>query len=307
MCIRDAATVKFGVRIRLTPATSALQSDQRGRTRGIDDDSRPTCVEHIGQSSGKQVMSRAGTAKCIDFRKVLILQQQIVAGMTMHANEHSHGFTSESLANHTRVVERIECRFQHDALLRVHLRRFARRYAEIGCVKLINVLDKAAPARSNFSCCVGILVIQAIGIPAFARHRRDRVDAVAQQTPKLVQIIGAAGKTTCCADDRNRLACSRTDPGRRTRGVAGEMLHQQGALFGREIGDALANLAHEIGSANPAAASKRRASSMGSCSISRRMASTSTSACADGGTSAIGSAGSPSRVPRCAASDATVG
>lgn len=95
---------------------------------------------------------------------------------------------------------------QVQALLRVHACRFAWRNAEEGGIKLIHVLDEAAPFRDDLSLPTWFIVVKLELIPTTRGNFFNGVDFVTEQTPEVIWALHAPWQTTPNTDDGNWFA-----------------------------------------------------------------------------------------------------
>ena len=102
------------------------------------------------------------------------------------------------------MLQSLPCDFQQEPLLRVHALGLARANGKERGVKLVNISQECAKARSLRRCGVRIVrVVECSGIPAIDGHFTDGVHAVAQQLPEGVGVHCAARETQPHADNGN--------------------------------------------------------------------------------------------------------
>ena len=101
------------------------------------------------------------------------------------------------------VLERLPGDLEQQPLLRIHVRRLARRDAEERGVEAVDVVEEPAPAGVHLARHAGGSGRKAVGVPAVRGHLADRVDAVAQQLPEGLG-PSRAGKAAADADDGDR-------------------------------------------------------------------------------------------------------
>jgi len=105
----------------------------------------------------------------------------------------------------------VPCQFEEQSLLRVHLRRFARRDPEESRLEQIDVADQPSRPGVRLRRLAARGVIVESGGPASGIDLRDRVPAGGQQFPEGVQ-VRCSWKPAGSADDRDRSVTHSTDP-----------------------------------------------------------------------------------------------
>ena len=163
------------------------------------------------------------------------------------------------------MLERFPGDLEQQALLRVHGRGFARRDPEKGRVEAADVIEEAAIAGRHLRRRIGIGVKQCVDVPAIGRNLADRIAAVAQQRPERLRIVGSAGKAAAETDHRDRLV------GAALLGLdlVVELDGEQRQALGRQIGDAIEEVAHVTPSFRRRAANRRSTSSSLRSSMAR--------------------------------------
>jgi hypothetical protein len=99
----------------------------------------------------------------------------------------AHTLAAEPLSGKPGILQCFPCHFHEKPLLGVDVRSFARRNAEERCIKSVDAVDKAAPARVHLPGSSRIVVVELLETPAIRRHFADRVDAACKQSPKCIR------------------------------------------------------------------------------------------------------------------------
>ncbi len=118
-----------------------MQSDQRRRTRRVDRHTRPAQIEQIGQTVGRDAERISGSR--IRIHRVQVVDETIAVVWAGHANVDRTIAAFHVARTHARILEGLPREFEQQALLRVHLLRFARRDAEEGRVETRDVVEHA--------------------------------------------------------------------------------------------------------------------------------------------------------------------
>ena len=99
------------------------------------------------------------------------------------------------------MAQRFHRHLQQEAILRVHLLRFAHGDAEHFGVEKVDVPEETALLCHQLAGRPGVGVVQLVRIPAVDRHARDRVHALRQELPVRVRVLPpgkAAGQPDQC-------------------------------------------------------------------------------------------------------------
>ena len=107
-----------------------------------------------------------------------------------------------------RVLQRLPCHLEQEALLGVHGGGFARGNVEELRVELVHVAYEAAVARAHLARYAHIRIVPGVNVPAVTGCLGDGIHAVAQQRPEQVETVGVTGKSAACAHNGNRLVAS---------------------------------------------------------------------------------------------------
>ena len=106
---------------------------------------RPVQVEQVGETVGGDAEGGAGARVGVGTRAGIELEQRVVA--VTDADEDSCACTAELVGRVACVLQRLPGDFKQEPLLRVDLRRLARRDAEEVRGKAVHLFEKAAAAR----------------------------------------------------------------------------------------------------------------------------------------------------------------
>ena len=178
-----------------------VQRDQRRRAGRIDRQARPVQVEDVGDPVGEDAQRRAGHEVRIAARR--IAEAQIAVVGRGPADIDAGRRTRELARRNAGILDRVPHQLEQDALLRVHLRRLARRDPEKRRLEQIDIGDQPGrPGIALARLAVGRMVVEA-GRPPAGIDLGDRVGAGNEQLPERLQ-AGSAGKPAGSAYDRDR-------------------------------------------------------------------------------------------------------
>ncbi len=90
-------------------------------------------------------------------------------------------------------------------MLRVNVRRFARRNAEKLRVELVDLVEESAAFNKRFSGNGRLAVVISLYIPSIRRHIADCVPAFHQQLPKRLRVVNSAGKAASDSYDSDAI------------------------------------------------------------------------------------------------------
>ena len=180
-----------------------MQRDQRRRAGGIDGHARSTQVEKIRQPIRDHAVCRAGADICVDRLHRRDLHAVILTAVRDHTDEHAAHAACQLRARETRVLERLHCDFEEQALLRVHLARFHRCDSEVRGVEARDAVDERRVGRGHLARRIRIRVEKRVTIPPIRWHGRHGVDAARQILPERFRRVRTARQPTRHADDRN--------------------------------------------------------------------------------------------------------
>jgi len=110
-----------------------VQRDQRGRAGGVDDVARSLEIEDVGETVGDDGQRVARHRLRLDLRRVELRVRAVVerGGADVDADR----LAGERGGRDAGVLQRLHRHLEHDALLRVHRRRLARRDPEVARVE----------------------------------------------------------------------------------------------------------------------------------------------------------------------------
>lgn len=171
-----------------------MECDERRRAGRVDGHAWAAQVEQVGHAVRRDAQGVAGRRIWIDHVQIVH-----VAVAVIHA-----GGTDEDAAvaaahvgrAHARVLERFPCEFEQQALLGVHLGRFARGNAEERGIEAGDVVEHAGRERVALTRFALGRVLVEIGAEAVGGDFGDGVAFVAQQLPEVAEIVRASGKPT---------------------------------------------------------------------------------------------------------------
>ena len=189
----DAARERHPRLARAQTLAGRVHGDERGRAGSVNGHARPAQVEQVGEAVGGDAEGGAGARVGVGTRVGVELEQRVVA--VTDADEDACACAAEPVGRVACVLQRLPCDFKQEPLLRVDLRRLARRDAEEVRVKAVHLFEKAAAARETVGRAVS---------PASRRNFRDGVHTVAQQPPESLDVL-RAGKATGHPDDSDWL------------------------------------------------------------------------------------------------------
>ncbi len=233
-------------------------------------------TEEVRQPSRQHAIGIPCAEVRIDHLRVRIERPPVIA--VGNAEIHAGSRSGEVDAGAARVFERFPCHFEHEALLRIHGGRFARRDAEELRIEAVDAIEEGAIPRNHLSGRVRIRIVKVIERPAFRGNLRYRIGAGPEQCLETGRIAHATGEAHAHTHDSDRLTAHRFG----LREACPQLAHfQQRALDGAELLRTLLLFAQE---ALPASSSASSASNSASASASD---SFSISACAADVASAV--------------------
>ena len=190
-----------------------MQGDERGRAGGVDRDARPVQVEDVGDAVGQDRQRIAGHEVRVRDRRVAGDAVAVVG--QRGADEHADLIAGDRRRTDAGVFQRFPGQFQQDALLRVHLLRFARRNAEHAGIETPEIVEDAGRPRIAPAALLAAGVTEALQREPVGGDLRDRALAFQQEGPKLGDRI-RTGKAARPADDSNFIMelmnCVHTSP-----------------------------------------------------------------------------------------------
>jgi hypothetical protein len=205
----DAADKRHRALAQPQALTGEVHRDQRRRAAGVDGQARAAQVERERDAAGHQAAPRARHAVDIGVDAIGVLVALPVARPATDVD--AGGVPAQRLLAHARVVERVGCDLQHQALLRIEARGFARRDPKILGVEAEHVFEEAAAARDQLAARARPRIVEALDVEALLGDLADRVLLVHEQLPKLAR-AARARVAAADADDRDRFmrgACVR--------------------------------------------------------------------------------------------------
>ena len=163
-----------------------MERHQRRGTCSVDRHARPTQIELIRDTVGRNTGGIAGHRRCIQRRQVVGPPVRIVGPGESQVNRASTaphaGWTN------TAALERFPGQLQQQALLRVHLLGLTWRNTEKCCIEAGNITERTRGER--VACTRLRLARVKVGIlrPPVFRHLTDQIPTVTQALPKAIRI-----------------------------------------------------------------------------------------------------------------------
>ncbi|CAM3196892.1 Uncharacterised protein [Burkholderia gladioli] len=182
-------------------AAGGMHGHQRGRTGGVDRQARAAQVEQVGQAVGHHAEGAAGGV--VERERLARAVADLVVVAARHADEHAGLAAGQRAGRDAGMLQRLPGHFEHQALLRVDVRGLDRRDAEQLAVEAVDLVEEAGDAREGGRAGAADRA-EAAGRQARGRHFADRVDALVEQAPEGLGIVGA-GQAAAEPDDRDRL------------------------------------------------------------------------------------------------------
>ncbi len=178
-----------------------MESDERRRTGGVDRHARAVQVEQVGHAVRRDAQRIAGCRIRIDHVQIVHVAVAVIhAG---RADEDAAVTAAHVGRAHAGILERFPCELEQQALLGVHLGRFARRNAEERGVEAGDVVEHAGRERVALARFAFGRVLVEIGTEAVGRDFGYCVAFVAQELPEVIWIRYAPGETACHPDNCN--------------------------------------------------------------------------------------------------------
>ncbi len=168
---------------------------QRRRTSGLDDKTGPGEAEQIRQARRDHVERGTDQAVLGSADPPLLAQRLVV--VPGRADVDSGPGAAQGITGGASVFQCAPGDFEHEPLLRVDIRRLARRDSEQRGVELVDAVEESAHRRYPLTT-----LQRCVHIPALGRHRTDRRTTGAQQLPESVDVVGP-GESSRHTDDRN--------------------------------------------------------------------------------------------------------
>ena len=175
-----------------------VQRDQRRRARRVDRHARSAQVEQIRDAVGRDAQRIAGGGIRIHHAEVVDAAVAVV--LCCHADEHCAVLASHLLGRMSRMLERFPGQLEKQALLRIHLLRFAWRDAEELRVEARHVVDDAGcegVALPGFA--LGGVLIE-LGTEAVGWHLGHGIGFGNQKPPVILRAMHSSRKPTRHSD-----------------------------------------------------------------------------------------------------------
>ena len=197
----DAADDRAGDAFAPNRLARVVQGHQRGRAGGVDGQAWAAQVEDIGDAVGENAERAAGHKIGIAARRVAEAQIAVVGGGC--ADVHPGGAARELARRGAGILGSVPNQLEQHSLLRVHLRRFARRDPEKGRLEQIDIVEQACRPGIALRRLAASGVIVEAGRPAARIDLRDRIGPRGEQLPVRFQ-AGCSRKAAGGANDRDR-------------------------------------------------------------------------------------------------------
>src|SRR5262249_21874988 len=130
------------------------------------------------------------------------------------ANKNANIASHLKIEHQSGVLDRFPCRLEKQPMLRIHIRCFTRRDSKKLWVKLVDLVQEAAPLRKSFSSNSWLGIIIPLHIPAVCRHIDDGIAAFDQQFPESLCVIDSAGKAAANSNDGDTVFVHKADGAR---------------------------------------------------------------------------------------------
>ena len=171
-----------------TPPASATVASPHwmlssARCSATNDDEQAVLTARLGPDNPKRYDTRFATDECKAVGANRILVEELVMA-PHHAGEHAHLLPRERLGRVARVLERVPCALEEDALLRIHAPGFAARQSEERRSKPIDALDEPTPATVRLAKLASCRVVVLIVLPAIRRDLDDGIVAGGKVAPE---------------------------------------------------------------------------------------------------------------------------
>ncbi|EDT05024.1 hypothetical protein BamIOP4010DRAFT_1489 [Burkholderia ambifaria IOP40-10] len=193
----------------LQRADRLMERDERRRACSIDRQARAAQVEQVGHTVRRDAERVAGCRIRID--RVHVVHIAVAVIHARHADEHAAVASAHRRRTHAGVFERLPCEFEQQPLLRIHLRRLARRDAEEFGVEARDVVDDARRERVALSRLPFGRMLVERRTETVRRNGGHGITFVAQQLPEVVGTLDATGEPTRHPDDRYLLVHALSD------------------------------------------------------------------------------------------------
>lgn len=180
---------------------------QRRRAGGVDGERGSAQVIEVREAArehGHHTGCRGGVAHALSVA-VARAQDQVVKHEA--AGEHAGATAGQAGRRDARILQGLPRGFEQQPLLRIENLGLARRDAEEGGVKELEVLvQETRPLNVAAPRALASGIVVALGVPTLGRNVDDRIAAVDQQLPEAFGVVHAAGQPAADTDDGQRLA-----------------------------------------------------------------------------------------------------
>ena len=108
-----------------------------------------------------------------------------------HPDEHARLAPAKTIRGLRRALDGLPGHLEEQALLGIHLHRFARGDPEECAVEHVDAVEEATPLRPHLAQLPGLRIVERLDVPPIGRYLTDCIDAVAQQAPKRFRTVRA--------------------------------------------------------------------------------------------------------------------
>ncbi len=182
---------------------------QRGRARRVHREARPAQVQAVRNAVRADAVRASGGRMRADRGAVGRATLDVLVVVVREADEHADVRAALEIEHHTRVLDRLPRRLQQQPLLRVDVRRLARRNPEKLRVELVHPLDEPAAPGDALARQAGLRVIKALHIPAVGRHLRYHIPPIHKQFPERLGVVRSSRKSATDPDYGNGVSSHR--------------------------------------------------------------------------------------------------
>ena len=155
--------------------TGQVNRYKRRRAGGIHGEARPTKIQAIRNSIGRNAAASSAVGEGIDRQRIVVQQRGIIG--TGYSDKDTRRAAGQRGGHNRGVFKRFPGYFQEQPLLGIHQVGFAGGDAEEVSVELIDFVEEPAPFRIHLSRCCGIGVIPGACVPPVGRNFTNCIGA----------------------------------------------------------------------------------------------------------------------------------
>ena len=208
----DAAGESEAAFIGAETLRGKMNGDERSGAGGVDGDARPLQAESVGDAAGGDAVRGAGGEVRVDGFFAAFEKHGVIVGGG-DADKNASGRGEKFAGRVAGVLERFPADFEKEALLRIHVDRFAAGDREKGRVEKIDAGQSGGEFGGGAARFVGIGVEVRGRVPAVGGNFGDGVGAVREERPEAVGTFAGAGNAATDTDDGDGLVLLRAAPG----------------------------------------------------------------------------------------------